>query len=69
MKKTIELDQDFIDKIVVQELKAYRDVLHKNLLDFYATAEKEPFMWEDINHQIRSIAALDVIIDEYTEPQ
>ena len=67
--KNIQLTQEFIDKIVLDELNDYRETLRKNLQDYYAEAHKEPFMWEDINHQIRSIAALDVIIDEYTVPQ
>ena len=67
--KTIQLNQEFIDKIVLDELKDYREILRKNLQDYYAEAHNEPFMWEDINHQIRSIAALDVVIDEYTVPQ
>jgi hypothetical protein len=65
MKKTIQLDQDFIDKIVLDELKQYRQILHDNLDEYYVTKDREPYMREDINDHIRTIAALDVVINSY----
>jgi hypothetical protein len=65
MKKTIQLDQDFIDKIVLDELKDYRQILHDNLDEYYVTKDREPYMREDINDHIRVIAALDVVINSY----
>jgi hypothetical protein len=64
-KTTIELDQDFIDKIVLDELKDYRQILHDNLDEYYVTKDREPYMREDINDHIRTIAALDVVIAGY----
>ena len=69
--KTIQLDQEFIDKIVLDELKDYREVMVKNLQEDFASekyTELEAFRQEDFNRHVFVIAALDIIIDEYTVP-
>ena len=70
--KTIQLDQEFLDKIVLDELKDYREVMVKNLQEDFASekyTELEAFRQEDFNRHVFVIAALDIIIDEYTVPQ
>ena len=70
--KTIQLDQEFLDKIVLDELKDYREVMVKNLQEDFASekyTELEAFRQEDFNRHVSVIAALDIIIDEYTVPQ
>jgi hypothetical protein len=59
--KTIQLDQEFIDKIVVQELKEYKEVILSNMRDY-----EPPYMSEDLDRHIMVIAALDIVIREYT---
>lgn len=66
--KTIQLDQEFIDKIVLDELKDYRETLKENIRDYCAEPFPQPFVTEDFNHNVRALAALDIIIDEYTVP-
>ena len=69
--KTIQLDQEFLDKIVLDELKDYREVMVKNLQEDFASekyTELEAFRQEDFNRHVSVIAALDIIIDEYTVP-
>ena len=63
--KTIQLDQEFIDKIVLDELTAYREVLVGNMVDYYEP--DEPHIREDLNRHIMVIAAIDIIIGEFTE--
>jgi len=63
--KTIQLDQEFIDKIVLDELKAYREVLVGNMVDYYEPYE--PHIREDMSRHIMVIAAIDIIIGEFTE--
>ena len=70
--KTIQLDQEFLDKIVLDELRDYREVMVKNLQEDFASekyTELEAFRQEDFNRHVSVIAALDIIIDEYTVPQ
>ena len=67
MNKTIQLPQEFIDSIVLQELKDYREVLVDNMRDYYSS--EEPYMREDTNRHVMVIAALDIIIGEFAEPQ
>ena len=66
--KTIQLDQEFIDKIVLDELKDYREIMKESIQDYYAQRNPQPFVTEDFNHNVRALAALDIVIDEYTVP-
>lgn len=69
--KTIQLDQEFIDKIVLGELKDYREVMVKNLQDDCVDQKYikvEQFMREDFNRHVSVIAALDIVINEFTPP-
>ena len=65
--KTIQLNQEFIDKIVLDELKEYRKIMLGNMVDYYEP--DEPHVREDLNRHIMVIAAIDIVIDEYTVPQ
>ena len=68
--KTIQLDQEFIDKIVLDELRDYRETMIKNLQDDCVDQKYikvEQFMREDFNRHVSVIAALDIIIGEFTE--
>lgn len=66
MKKTIELSQDFIDEIVVKELQEWRSLLNNQLEEYYALPEREPFQERDIADTLRSIAAIDVVLNDYS---
>jgi len=63
--KNIQLTQEFLDKIVLDELKEYREVMLGNILDYYSP---EPHVREDLNRHIMVIAALDILIKEFTVP-
>jgi hypothetical protein len=65
--KTIELPQEFLDKIVLDELTAYREVLVSNMVDYYLPENTEAYLREDMSRHIMVIAAIDIIIGEFTE--
>ena len=65
MKKTIELDQDFINKLLVEDLKDYRESLYKSVEDYFLSKERAPYLEEDLHHHLRMISALDVVISGY----
>ena len=64
--KTIQLDQEFIDKIVLDELKDYREIMKESIRDYFAQRNPQPFVTEDFDRAVRALAALDIVISEYT---
>jgi hypothetical protein len=66
--KTIELPQEFLDKIVLDELTDYREIMKESIRDYYAQRNPQSFVTEDFDRSVRALAALDIVIAEFTPP-
>jgi hypothetical protein len=61
MKKTIELDSEFIDKLTVMNLVEYRDSIINQLIG----PCKEEMLLEDFHYKIKVVSALDTILADF----